>query len=60
MLRKNSSNIESFLYSFVHDPLIEASGNLKVEIKDALATVSKKLNGQISNSEGGASATVEE
>lgn len=60
VLRKNSPNIRSFLYSFIHDPLIEASNNVKVEIKDGLATVSKKLNGQISNEEGAeASVTVE-
>lgn len=60
VLRKNSSNIKSFLYSFIHDPLIEANNNVKVEIKDGLATVSKKLTGQISNADSGASATVEE
>ena len=48
VLRKNQSNILQFLYSFIHDPLIEASQNLKVEIKDALEVVKKKLHGQIS------------
>lgn len=59
-MRKNNSNIKSFLFSFIHDPLIEANNNLRVEIKDGLATVSKKLNGQISNTDQGASVTVEE
>ena len=57
-MRNNSGNIKSFLYSFIHDPLIEANNNVKVEIKDGLETVTKKLNGQISTA--GASATVEE
>ena len=60
VLRKNGSNIKSFLFSFIHDPLIEANNNVKVEVKDGLATVAKKLNGQISSSDSGASATVEE
>ena len=51
VLRKNNKNIQSFLFSFIHDPLIEANNNVKVEIKDGLNTVSKKLNGQISSSE---------
>jgi hypothetical protein len=59
-MRKNTQNIRSFLFSFIHDPLIEASSNLKVEIKDALQTVTKKLNGQISNSDSGASASIED
>ena len=59
VLRKNAPNIKSFLFSFIHDPLIEANNNVKVEIKDGLNTVSKKLTGQISATSG-ASATVEE
>lgn len=45
VMRKNAQNIRSFLFSFIHDPLIESSSNVKVEIKDALQTVTKKLNG---------------
>ena len=48
VLRKNQSNIISFLYSFNHDPLVEASQNIKVEINDALTVVKKKLHGQVS------------
>ena len=60
MLRKNQSNILQFLHSFIHDPLIEASQNLKVEIKDALEIIKKKLHGQISIEMGGGGAlTVE-
>lgn len=61
VLRKNQSNILQFLYSFIHDPLIEASQNLKVEIKDALEVVKKKLHGQISIEMGdGGALTVED
>ena len=48
VLRKNQMNIISFMDSFVHDPLIEATQNIKVEIKDALEVVRKKLHGQTS------------
>ena len=43
VMRKNKGNINSFLHSFIHDPLIEASQNIKIEIKDALQVVEKKL-----------------
>ena len=61
VLRKNQSNIVSFLYSFIHDPLIEATQNIKVEIVDALEVVKKKLAGQISIEMGdGGALTIEE
>ena len=47
VLRKNQGNINSYLNSFIHDPLIEASSNIRIEIKDALAVVQKKLQGHI-------------
>lgn len=47
VLRKNSKNIISFLDSFIHDPLIESTQNIKVEIKAALDVVKQKLYGQI-------------
>jgi len=59
LLRKNSSNILSFLYSFIHDPLIENTQNIRVDINEALETVKKKLYGQI-NGEIGGSLTVED
>lgn len=59
VLRKNSSNIISFLYSFIHDPLIEGNNNIKVDINDALAIVKKKLYGQISGDKAG-SAVVDD
>ena len=47
--------------SFVHDPLIEATQNIKVEIKDALEVVRKKLHGQTSIEMGsGGAQTIEE
>lgn len=60
VLRKNKSNILSFLFSFIHDPLIEANNNIKVEIKDALGVVERKLHGQINADKGGGSSTIEE
>jgi phosphatidylinositol kinase/protein kinase (PI-3 family) len=59
VLRKNSKNIVSFLDSFIHDPLIESTNNIKVEIKQALEVVKKKLHGHI-NGEMGGSVTIEE
>jgi phosphatidylinositol kinase/protein kinase (PI-3 family) len=44
----------------VHDPLIEASQNIKIEIKDALQVVHKKLQGQISGDGNEMSLTIEE
>jgi phosphatidylinositol kinase/protein kinase (PI-3 family) len=52
MLRKNQRNIIGFLHAFAHDPLIEASNSIKVNIKDALVTVTKKLNGHIGSEDG--------
>lgn len=59
VLRKNQSNILSFLYSFKNDPLIESTNNIKVEITDALEVVKKKLNGQI-GIEGTGALSIEE
>jgi phosphatidylinositol kinase/protein kinase (PI-3 family) len=58
VLKKNQSNILSFLYSFIHDPLIEGQQNIKVDINHALDVVKKKLVGQIS--EKGGSVPTEE
>ena len=61
VLRKNQSNILQFLYSFIHDPLIEADQNLKVAMDEALDVVKKKLNGQISIQVGdGGALSIEE
>ena len=61
VLRKNQSNILQFLYSFIHDPLIEADQNLKVAMDEALEVVKKKLNGQISIQVGdGGALSIEE
>ena len=47
LLRKNQGNINSYLNSFIHDPLIENNQNIKIEINGALAVVQKKLQGHI-------------
>jgi phosphatidylinositol kinase/protein kinase (PI-3 family) len=47
VLRKNQANIRSYLESFNHDPLVEDSKNLKIEIKEALKIVEKKLQGHM-------------
>lgn len=62
VLRKNQQNITSFLSSFIHDPLLEANNNLKVNIVDGLKTVEKKLAGQTNQSisANGPSMTIEE
>jgi len=61
VLRKNQNNIIAFLHSFTHDPLIEATQNIKVDIPDALGLVKKKLQGQISIEMGnGGALTIEE
>ena len=36
VMRKNQKNILSFLETFKHDPLIENSNNIRIEVKDAL------------------------
>ena len=59
VLRKNSKNIISFLDSFIHDPLIESTQNIKVEIKQALEIVKQKLHGQIKGDQSG-SVTIDE
>jgi phosphatidylinositol kinase/protein kinase (PI-3 family) len=59
VMRKNQKNIISYLDSFKHDPLVENPPNIKVEIKDALEVIEKKLMGNI-NIGSGVALTVEE
>jgi len=60
VLRKNAGNINSYLQSFNHDPLIENSQNIKIEIKEALGVVNKKLQGHIYGTGNEIHTTVEE
>ena len=47
ILRENSETIQSFLQTFINDPLIEKH---KIgEMKDLLTTIKNKLNGSIKN-----------
>ncbi len=59
VMRKNQKNILSFLDTFKHDPLIENSSNIRIEVSDALEVIEKKLSGNINISNGGA-LTIEE
>lgn len=60
VLRKNQGNINSYLNSFIHDPLIEANSSIRIEIKDALAVVQKKLQKYIYGTGNEVSYTIEE
>ena len=57
-LRDNSKNVEGYLHSFIHDPLIESRNNIKINIKQAIEQVKKKLSGQIDHNFG--SITIQE
>ena len=57
-LRDNAKNVEGYLNSFIHDPLIESRNNIKINIKQAIEQVKKKLSGQIDKKFG--SATIQE
>ena len=59
VMRKNQKNILSFLETFKHDPLIENANNIRIEVKDALEVIEKKLSGNMNTGNGGA-LTVEE
>ena len=59
MLRNNHKNIISYLESFKHDPLIEASNNVSIKTEDALEVVDKKLTGNV-NVESATPLTVEQ
>lgn len=59
VMRKNQKNIISFLETFKHDPLIENSNNIRIEVKDALEVIERKLSGNINVGNGGA-LTIEE
>ena len=58
VLRDNAKNVEGYLNSFIHDPLIESRNNIKINIKQAIEQVKKKLSGQIDKKFG--SATIQE
>jgi len=59
VMRKNQKNILSFLETFKHDPLIENSNNIRIEVKDALEVIERKLSGNMNMGNGGA-LTIEE
>ena len=60
VMRRNSKNIEGYLSSFIHDPLIESWNNIKINMNIAIKNVKKKLNGQIEIEGNSGSVTVEE